>query len=57
MKQEQLGKDKKTKKREDTKPVSLNKALTQPEQGTSMDRFNNAMRKILSVPKKQINKK
>ena len=40
-----------------SKPSKPSKPIRQPEQNTPMGKFNDALRKILSVPKKNIDKK
>lgn len=42
--------------KKDTKNKRPSKRLSPPPDGSPMDKFNKAMRKILSVPKKNIKK-
>lgn len=57
MGKQQSGQNQRAEKSTNNKPPTPSKPIVQPEQNSPMDKFNSAMRKILSVPKKGISKK
>jgi hypothetical protein len=57
MTSQQLDQDQKGEKSPRSKMSKSNKPLVPPKQDSPMDKFNKAMRKVLSVPKKDVNKK